>query len=131
MLEPVQRLVGVQAEAEEILEPRRHLVEHVDVGPGREELLPLAPQDDDVYVVIHARVQDRVVELTIHLVGVRVRRRVVQLDDRQAVLDPILHQLGLRGRSSGGHVSTSVCGRSTIAGPGAPPGDRDMQVLRI
>ena len=46
VLEADERLVGVQAE--EVLEARRDGVEHADVRAGREELVALAAQDDDV-----------------------------------------------------------------------------------
>ena len=83
VLEAQQRLVGVQAE--EVLEAGRDGVQHADVRAGREEPVALAAQDDDVDVVVEAGLQDRLVELAVHRVGVGVGGRIVDLDDRDAV----------------------------------------------
>ena len=91
VLEAEQRLVGVQAE--EVLEAGRDGVQHPDVGAGREEPVALAAQDDDVHVVVEAGLQDGLVELPHHRVGVGVRRRVVHLDDRDAVGGAVVNDL--------------------------------------
>ena len=83
VLEAQQRLVGVQAE--EVLEAGRDGVEHADVRAGREEAVALAAQHDDVHVVVEAGLEDRLVELAVHRVGVGVGRRIVDLDDGDAV----------------------------------------------
>jgi hypothetical protein len=84
LLEPVHRLVGVQAEA--VFPLGLGLREHRDVRPGAEELLARATDDDDVHGRVHARGKDRIVDLAHHLVRVGVRRRVAQLD----LSDPVL-----------------------------------------
>ena len=72
LLEAQQRLVGVEAEV--VLERLVRLFEHVDVGAGAEELLAVAGDDEDVDVVVEARLEDGGVELLHHLVGVGVAR---------------------------------------------------------
>ena len=88
LLEPLERLVGVQAE--HVLELGRNLVEHADVRAGREELLALAGEHDDLDVLIEPRIQDRVVELAHHLVRVRVGRRIVHLDEADVAVLPVV-----------------------------------------
>ena len=79
LLQPRERFVGVQAE--HVLELRRHRVEHADVRAGREELLALAGEHDHFDVGVEARVENRFVELAHHFVRVRIRRRIVHLDE--------------------------------------------------
>ena len=43
-------------------------------------------------IVVHARIQDGFVELPVHLVGVSIRRRIVHLDDRDALFHPVIDQ---------------------------------------
>ena len=90
LLQPIERLIGVEAEV--VLELWRDLREHLDVGPGGEELLARAAQDDDVHGIVHARVEDAGIERLVHLVGVGVRGRIVQLEDGHAVLDAIFDE---------------------------------------
>src|SRR5206468_3828979 len=85
LLQAVEGLVGMQAEEE--FEARGHAVQHADVRAGGEELVAVTAQHHHVDVVVKARPQDRLVELTHHLVGVRIGGRVVQLDDRDATFD--------------------------------------------
>ena len=85
VLEPEQRLVRVQAEV--VLELGIRLLEHSDVGAGAEELLTRPAEHDDVDRRVHARGEDGRVDLEHHLVGIGVRRRIVQLDRRDAIRD--------------------------------------------
>ena len=55
-------------------------------APGAEKFLARAGQHDDMNVVVHARREDGVVELPVHLIAVGIGRRIVQLDDGNARL---------------------------------------------
>ena len=90
LLEPVQRFIRVQAE--EILEPRRDLVEHPNVRARGEELVALAADDDHMDAVVETRLQDRIIQLPHHFVGVGIRRRIVELDDREPFLRAVLNE---------------------------------------
>ena len=79
VLQAQQRLVRVQAEV--VLEGRIDAGQHLDVRAGGEELVARARQHDHVDVVVHARRQDRIVQLPVHLVGVGVGGRIEHLDD--------------------------------------------------
>ena len=83
LLEAVEGLVGVEAEV--VLEARLRLLQHLDVGAGAEELVALALEHQDVDVVVEARSEHGLVELTHHLVGVGVGGRVVEGDVGDAV----------------------------------------------
>ena len=89
LLEPVEGLVGVQAEV--VLEVRVRLLEHVDVGAGAEELLAQTGQHDDVNICVEPGGEDRVVELAHHLVGVGVGRWVAEGQIGDAVLDLVVN----------------------------------------
>jgi hypothetical protein len=56
-------------------------------------LLPRAAEDDHVHGVIHARLEDARIQLLVHLVGVGVRRGIVQLEDRHSVFDAIIDEV--------------------------------------
>src|SRR4029077_17951685 len=73
--------------------------EHLDVCSCGEELVACTRQDDYVSVVVHASLEDRVVELAIHLIGVGVCGRIAHLDHGNSAIGTIVDQL-LRGFSS-------------------------------
>src|SRR5262249_18263425 len=56
-----------------------------DVRAGAEELGACAGEDDHVDLFVHARLQDRGVQLEHHLVAVRVGGRIVEGENRDAV----------------------------------------------
>ncbi len=95
LLEPRQRLVGVQAEV--VLEVRVRRLEHVDVGAGAEDLLAGAGEHDDVDRRVEAGLEDAVVELAHHLVGVGVGRRVVEGEVGDPLPDLVVHQRARSG----------------------------------
>ena len=95
VLEPVEGLVRVEAEV--VLEDRVDGLQHVDVGARAEELLARAAQHEDVHVLVESRLENGVVEVAHHLVGVGVRGRIDERDPGHAVLHAVVHQLGLRG----------------------------------
>ena len=90
MLQPVQRFVGVQGEV--VQEAGGDPLHHADVRSGGEEPLAATGQNDDVDVVVEPRLHDGVVELAHHVERVRVRRRIVELDEANPILDAIVHQ---------------------------------------
>src|SRR6058998_109231 len=133
VLQAVQGLVRVQAE--EILVARGDAVQVRDVRASREKLLAVAAQHQHVHGVVEAGLQDRLVELAHHVVGVGVRGRVVELDDRDTALDQavderLLPDLGFRHRCHG--TSASVY-RGTRFGEAAAedPRDETRQALGV
>jgi REP element-mobilizing transposase RayT len=54
------------------------------LAPAQKNFSP-AREHDHVHALVHARPQDAAVEVLHHLVRVRVRRRVIQRQDRDAV----------------------------------------------
>jgi len=70
LLESVQGLVGMQAEV--VLEVGIGALQHVDVGAGAEELLPQAGEYQDVDVGVEPSLENGLVQLAHHLVGVAV-----------------------------------------------------------
>ena len=88
LLQPQQRLVRMQAEV--VFELRRHLGQHLDVGPGGEELLSRAAHEDDVDLVIHASLQDALIQLAIHFVRVGIGRRIIQFEDRHTLFHSVI-----------------------------------------
>ena len=104
LLQAVQRLVGMQAEV--VLEVRVRVLEHVDVGAGAEELLAAPLEDEDVDLLVEARLQDREVELPHHLVGVGVGRRIVEGQIGDPLLDLVVNQSAhISGRFRSGWLS--------------------------
>src|SRR5882724_1736680 len=90
LLQAVQGLVGVEAEV--VLEVGVRSLQHVDVGPGAEELLPLAVQHQHIDVLVEAGLQNGRVELAHHLVGIGIGGWVVQGDVGDSVLDFVVNQ---------------------------------------
>src|SRR5947209_18670030 len=88
-------------EAEVILELRRDLRQHLDVGAGGEELVARAAQHDDVDVVVHASAEDALIQLAVHFVGISVRGGIVQLEDRDPFFDSVIDQIS-------GHLGSFV-----------------------
>src|SRR5438093_6339066 len=121
VLEAVEGLVGVEAEV--VLERRIHGLEHVDVRAGAEKLLPRPPDHEHVDALLEARLEDGVVEIAHHLVGVGVGRWIRELESGDTVLDAVIDELGLGGF----HVSRSPSGGEggaprTYAGRGVASG---------
>src|SRR5262249_55790539 len=83
LLQTIERLVGVQTEI--VFVSRRHAREHLNIGARTKELLALASDHDHLDRLIHARVENRAIELLHHLIAVRIRRRIIQRNDRDAV----------------------------------------------
>ena len=82
LLEPVQRLVRVQAEV--VLELRIGVLEHADVAPAQKNFSP-APVSTMTWTASSMRaVEDRGVELAHHLVAVGVGGRLVQRQQRRS-----------------------------------------------
>ena len=96
-------------ETEEVFEARGDLVQHPDVGAGGEELLAVPPDHDDVRFFGHPGVEDRLVQLAHHFVGVGVGRWVVERDDRETILHFIIDQHFFRGSGSAGPGGQSGC----------------------
>jgi hypothetical protein len=67
------------------------------LAPAQKNFSPAPAQHDHVHVLVEARLQDGVVEVAHHLVGVGVRRRIGELDPGHGVLDAIVDELGLGG----------------------------------
>src|SRR5881296_2321041 len=125
-LEAVEGLIRMQAE--EVLIAGGDAVQVRDVRPCREELVAVPAQHDDVDVVVEARLQDRLVQLAHHLVGVGVRGRIVQLEDPEPGFDAIADQrllldLGLRQRR---HIPSASVYRGTRLGEAAEEDARDQ-----
>jgi hypothetical protein len=76
--------------AEIILEAWRHLRKHLNVGARAEELLTFAGDQNHLNSFVHARIENRAIELLHHFVAVRVRGRIVERDDRDAVRDLVI-----------------------------------------
>ena len=77
------------------------------LAPAQKNFSPAPRQHDDVDVVVEARLEDGLVELAHHLVGVGVRGRIGQLDHRHAFLDAVVDEpesAGLHGGISDGGV---------------------------
>ena len=64
LLEPGQRLVGVQAEV--VLEVGIRVLEHPDIGAGAEELLAGAAEHDDVDVPASMRASSTAASISLH-----------------------------------------------------------------
>ena len=113
LLEAVECFVGVQAEV--VLEFRIRVVKHPDVRAGTEEPLAGAPQHDHVHTPIHPRVENRSVDLAHHVVRIRVRGRIVQLDRGDAVRDGIT-DFGIRHKLSTTEdtVDTEINGTQSV-----------------
>jgi hypothetical protein len=62
-------------------------------APAEKNLSPCAGQHDHVDIVVHARLEDRLVKLPVHLVGVGIGRRIVHLDHRHAGIGAIVDQV--------------------------------------
>ena len=90
MFESQQSFVSMQAKI--VLERRINAGQHLDVRAGGEKLVASSGEHDDVNAVIHARLQDRVVQLPVHLVGVSVGRRIIHLDDGDSPSDAVVDQ---------------------------------------
>src|SRR6185436_3896634 len=95
LLQAVQGLVGVQTEV--VLEVGVGPLEHVDVGAGAEEFLALAGEDDDMDLAVEARLDDRLVDLAHHLVGIGIGRRIVEGEIGDPLLDLVVDQGALLG----------------------------------
>ena len=105
----------VRMEAEVVLELRIGVPEHADVRAGAEEFLARAAEHDDVDRAVHPRVEDRRIDLAHHLVRVRVRGRIVQLDRGDAVRDGIT-DFGIRHKLSTTEdtVDTEINGTQSV-----------------
>ena len=88
---PHQRLVAVQTE--EISELRGRRQQHLDVRARAEEFIAGAADDYDMNVFIEPSFENRIIQIAHHFVCVGVRRRVVQFNDRNAVLSAVVDQL--------------------------------------
>src|SRR5882724_2082944 len=84
-------------QTEIIFEARIGASQHLDVGSGREEFFALAPHNEHVHGFVHACCQNRLIELAHHLVAVGVGRGMIDLDDRQPLFHPIVHELSQHG----------------------------------
>ena len=91
VLQAQQRLIGMQAEV--ILESRIDADQHLDVRAGGKEFIARAGQHDHVHIVVHARLEDGLIELPVHLVGVGIGRRIAQFDHRHTGVHPVVDQL--------------------------------------
>ena len=98
VLQAQQHLVGVQAEV--VLEGRIDAGQHLDVRARGEELVARAGQHDHVDVVVHARLEDGLIELAVHFVGVSIGRRIEHLDHGHAAVGAVVDQC-LRGFAGG------------------------------
>ena len=90
VLKPQKHFICMQTEV--ILEGRVNARQHADVGARGKEFLASTGEDDHVSVVLHPGLENRVVELAIHFVGIRVRRRIVHLDHSDAAIEAIVDQ---------------------------------------
>src|SRR5215831_811132 len=104
-------------QAEVILECWIDAGEHLDIRTRREELISGAGQHNHVDVIVHASLEDRVIELAIHLVGVRIRGRVEHLNNCysaiRAVVDELLGGFCSRWLHCRGHENRSLVSKST------------------
>ena len=91
VLQAQQHFVGVQAEI--IFERRIDAGEHLDVRARGEKLVARAGQHDDVDVVVHARLEDGLVELAVHFVGVGIGRGIAHLDHGDAAVGAVVDEL--------------------------------------
>src|SRR6266516_1726538 len=78
VLQAKQHFVGVEAEV--ILEGRIDAGQHLDIRAGREKLISRPGQQDDIDILIHAGFENGFIELSVHFIGVRIRRRIIHLD---------------------------------------------------
>jgi hypothetical protein len=76
--------------AEVILERRRHVPEHVDVSSSAEKFLTRARDHNHLNSFVHARVENRAIELLHHFIAVCVRGRIVERDYRDTVYDLVI-----------------------------------------
>jgi hypothetical protein len=104
VLQAQQRFVRVQAEV--ILKGGIDRGQHLDVRARGEKLVAYAREHDHVHVVIHARLEDSLVELAIHFVGVGVRRGIVHLDHGHSGVGAIVDEMF--GGFAGGRLSWYV-----------------------
>src|SRR5260370_40870531 len=107
VLQPQRGFMRVQEEV--ILERWIDRGQHLDVCAGGEKLIACAREYDDVNIVIHARLEDGLVEMTVHLGGVSVSRRIVHLDHGHAGVGAIVDEW-VRG-FAGGRLG---CGRHKL-----------------
>ena len=91
VLQTQQHFVGVQTKV--ILECRIDAGKHLDVRPGREEFIPSAGEEYDVRLIVHARFQDGIIHLAIHLIGIGIGGGIAHLQDRYAAIGAVVDQL--------------------------------------
>src|SRR5206468_524636 len=56
-------------------------------------LLPRPRHHDHINIIVHPRLQDGLVQLPIHLIGISIRRRIAHLDHRHPPVRSIVHKL--------------------------------------
>ena len=65
------------------------------LAPAQKNFSPAPRSTIDVHVLVEPRLENGVVQVAHHLVGVGVGRRIGQLEPRHAVLDAVVDELGL------------------------------------
>src|SRR5213080_688821 len=91
VLQAKQHFVGVEAEV--ILEGRIDAGKHLNIRTSGKKLISRPGQQDDIHIIIHPSFENGVVELPVHFIGVRIRRRIVHLDHPDAFIGAVIDEL--------------------------------------
>src|SRR6266481_1738294 len=83
--------LGVLTEV--VLECRIDACLYFDIRARREKLVPCPGKHNHVYIVVHPRLENRLIQLPVHLVGISIRRRVAKFYHRHAGIDAVVDQL--------------------------------------
>jgi hypothetical protein len=76
-------------QAEIIFESGVNAGQHLDVGAGGEELVTRAREHNHIHAVVHAGLQDGVIELPVHLVGIGIGGWIAHLDHCDACVGAV------------------------------------------
>jgi hypothetical protein len=102
LFEAAEGFIGVEAEI--VFELGIGFRQHRDAGPSGEEFFASAADDDDVGAFVHAGLENGRIELEHHVVGVSVRRGVIEFKNSDAVFDAVLYEFFRCDACGGSHI---------------------------
>ena len=102
VLQTQQHFVGMKTKI--VLEGWIDAVQHLDIRACREEFVARSREQDHVHIIVHARLENGVIQLPVHLVGVSVRRWIIHLNNSNAGIVTVINQSLLRFGGSSCHM---------------------------